>query len=230
MPELLTAQDLSRNFVTPHRSVAVLSECNLSLAMGEALSILGASGSGKSTLLYILGTLDRPDTGQIFFKGRDLLNASARDISLFRQNELGFIFQFHHLLPEFSALENVAMPGLIAGLPKTDAFARAGLLLERVSLSDRVDHRPGELSGGEQQRVAVARALMNRPGLILADEPTGNLDESTGAAVADCLFDLIREEGVGMILVTHDRTFAGRADKSLTLTAGRLNTAASGYE
>ncbi|MEZ4395437.1 MAG: ABC transporter ATP-binding protein [Candidatus Krumholzibacteriia bacterium] len=225
MPELLRAEGLSRVFVTARRRLEVLADCSLTLNAGEALSILGASGSGKSTLLHILGTLDRPDAGSLRFDGRDLLAAKAREASAFRRKELGFIFQFHHLLPEFSALENVALPGLIARQRRAEAFARASALLARVGLAEREEHRPGELSGGEQQRVAVARALLSKPRLVLADEPTGNLDTATGREVADLLFELTADEGVGLLLVTHDAALATRAHRSLRLDRGRLGPA-----
>jgi len=224
VPELLRAEGLSRTFATAHRKVEVLADCSLSLARGEALSILGASGSGKSTLLHLLGTLDRPDGGSLTFEGRDLLGASAREQSEFRKSELGFIFQFHHLLPEFSAEENVALPALIEREDRRAAFEAARTMLGRVGLEERRDHRPGELSGGEQQRVAVARALIGRPSLILADEPTGNLDEETGREVAAMLFALCREQGVGLVLVTHDRQLAARGDRQLRLERGSLST------
>lgn len=222
MPELLSARGLTRVFATAHRRVEVLRDCSLTLAAGEALSIFGASGSGKSTLLHILGTLDSPDSGELRFENRDLLKASNRERSDFRRGKLGFIFQFHHLLPEFSAEENVALPALIDRVGRREAFARARALLDRVGLGARIDHRPGELSGGEQQRVAVARALLGAPRLILADEPTGNLDSETGREVADLLFSLCRAEEVGLVLVTHDAALAARADRHLTLVAGAL--------
>jgi lipoprotein-releasing system ATP-binding protein len=225
VPELLKASGLARVFETGKRRVEVLGDCSLSLAVGESLSVLGASGSGKSTLLHLLGTLDHPDAGDLSFDGRDLMAASARERSEFRRRELGFIFQFHHLLPEFSAEENVALPALIGKVDRKAAFAEAHKLLERVGLESRFDHRPGELSGGEQQRVAVARALVGSPRLILADEPTGNLDAATSREVAEMLFSLCREQGAGLVLVTHDRTLAARADRSLELTAGRLESA-----
>ncbi|MBM4117553.1 ABC transporter ATP-binding protein [bacterium] len=223
MPELLRAEGLARSFVTAHRRVEVLRDCSLSLAAGETLAIQGTSGSGKSTLLHILGTLDRPDAGRLSFAGRDLLSASARAASDFRRRELGFIFQFHHLLPEFSALENVALPALIGGARRAAASARASELLAQVGLGARSEHRPGELSGGEQQRVAVARALIARPRLVLADEPTGNLDAGTGLEVATLLFALCAEAGAGLLLVTHDQALALRAARRLRLADGRLS-------
>ncbi len=224
MADLLRAAGLARSFVTAHRRVEVLADCSLELAAGRSLAIAGSSGSGKSTLLHILGTLDRPDAGSLHFDGRDLLAAGARATTAFRRRELGFIFQFHHLLPEFSALENVALPALIAsgGGAQGAAFARARSLLGQVGLASREDHRPGELSGGEQQRVAVARALMGRPRLVLADEPTGNLDAATGQEVADLLFALCADAGSGLLIVTHDQALAARAERRLQLVAGRL--------
>jgi len=223
VPEpLLEARDLSKRYATPRRTVEVLRSCSLALDEGESVSVLGASGSGKSTLLHLLGTLEMPDGGGLRYRGRDLLAAGSRARSEFRRRELGFIFQFHHLLPEFSAVENVALPALIGGRPRREAFDGAGALLERVDLAGRREHRPAELSGGEQQRVAVARALLTRPRLILADEPTGNLDRSTGAEVADLLLHLCAEAGTGLVLVTHDRDLAARCDRCLHLVDGRL--------
>jgi lipoprotein-releasing system ATP-binding protein len=219
---LLVAEGLRKSFRTPRREIGVLADCSLELTAGQALSILGASGSGKSTLLHILGTLDLPDAGRIRFRGEDLVGASSRRLSEFRRGELGFIFQFHHLLPEFSAEENVALPALIARWPRKRAFARAGEMLERIGLGERREHRPGELSGGEQQRVAVARALIGGPSLVLADEPTGNLDDETGTEVAEQLFRLCREEGMGLVLVTHDRELADRAGSRFLLESGAL--------
>ena len=222
MPELLRAEGLSRVFVTARRRLEVLADCSLTLNAGEALSILGASGSGKSTLLHILGTLDRPDAGSLRFDGRDLLAAKAREASAFRRKELGFIFQFHHLLPEFSALENVALPGLIARQRRAEAFARASALLARVGLAEREEHRPGELSGGEQQRVAVARALVKGPELLFADEPTGNLDRENSRAIAALLAEQAAA-GVTVLLATHDRELAAEtATRVLRLDYGKV--------
>ena len=222
MAEFLHAEGLHKTFITPRRRVEVLRGCDLRLAQGETLAILGASGSGKSTLLHLLGTLDRADAGRVLFRGEDLRAAGAERCTRFRREELGFIFQFHHLLPEFSALENVALPALIARRPRRPSLMRAGELLERVGLAERSDHRPAELSGGEQQRVAVARALMGRPCLLLADEPTGNLDAATGAEVADLLFSLGEEAGASLVLVTHERALARRAAHSYLLENGVL--------
>ncbi len=225
MPELLTATGLTRVFLTGKRRVEVLRGCSLGLDAGESLSVLGASGSGKSTLLHLLGTLDQPDAGELRFDSLDLLETSTRERSAFRRRELGFIFQFHHLLPEFSAEENVALPALIGKTGRKAAFDEARTLLESVGLNSRRDHRPGELSGGEQQRVAVARALMGEPRLLLADEPTGNLDARTGREVAELLISLCRKRNAGLVIVTHDRELADRADRSLVLEAGSLENA-----
>jgi lipoprotein-releasing system ATP-binding protein len=225
--DLLRAEGLARSFVTAHRRVEVLRDCSLALAAGETLAVAGTSGSGKSTLLHILGTLDRPDAGSLHFDGRDLLAAGPQACTLFRRRELGFIFQFHHLLPEFSALENTVLPALIDGgrASRSAAYARARDLLAQVGLAAREEHRPGELSGGEQQRVAVARALMGRPRLVLADEPTGNLDAATGRELADLLFSLCASAGAGLLIVTHDQALAARAARRLQLAAGRLGPA-----
>jgi lipoprotein-releasing system ATP-binding protein len=202
--------------------VEVLTGCELSLEPGRSLAILGSSGSGKSTLLHILGTLDRPDGGELSYGGRDLLGMGSRQLAEFRGRELGFVFQFHHLLPEFSALENVGLPLLIRGMERQEAFEHARSLLDRLGLALRVEHRPDELSGGEQQRVAVARALVGGPRLILADEPTGNLDEETGRDLADLLFEYRADQGLALVLVTHDGDLASRCDRVLRLEGGLL--------
>lgn len=223
MPEpLLEAHGLERSYKALQRRVEVLRGCDLKLEAGESVAILGGSGSGKSTLLHILGTLDRPDGGALSFEGRDLLALRSRELSEFRRNELGFVFQFHHLLPEFSALENVALPLRIAGRTDRESLEQAGAQLKSLGMAHRMDHRPPELSGGEQQRVAVARALVGSPRLLLADEPTGNLDEETGRALADQLFERCSAEGFALLLVTHDSTLAARCRKRLVLRDGRL--------
>ncbi len=202
--------------------IEVLRNVNLSVRRGEVVAIVGESGSGKSTLLHVLGALDRPDSGDVLFQGNDIFTGSDDALSLFRNRRLGFVFQFHHLLPEFSALENVFMPALIAGTPMERARVRAAELLAIVGLSDRSAHRPAELSGGEKQRVAIARALMNEPDLVLADEPTGNLDEQTAHALHGELLRLSRDMGQTFILVTHNPAFAAMADRTLTLDRGIL--------
>jgi len=223
VPEtLLEAREIHRSFRGSRRVVEVLKGCGLSLETGESLAIVGGSGSGKSTLLHILGTLDRPDSGSLRFEGKELLGLRARRLSEFRRRELGFVFQFHHLLPEFTAQENAAMPLRIAGLGEREAMKRAAALLEILDLGHRLDHRPAELSGGEQQRVAVARALVGGPRLLLADEPTGNLDETTGRALADQLFGHCALRGLSLVLVTHDADLAARCDRRLVLADGLL--------
>lgn len=202
--------------------IEVLKNVNLTIMRGEVVSIVGESGSGKSTLLHILGALDRPDSGDVLFQGTDIFTGSDDALSVFRNRRLGFVFQFHHLLPEFSALENVFMPALIAGVSMDKAKVRAAELLASVGLSDRSDHRPAELSGGEKQRVAIARALMNEPDLVLADEPTGNLDEQTAEYLHAELIRLSREMGQTFVLVTHNSAFAAMADRTLTLDHGVL--------
>lgn len=202
--------------------IEVLKNVDLSVAKGEVVAVVGESGSGKSTLLHILGALDRPDSGEVLFEGKDIFTGSDELLSTFRNRRIGFVFQFHHLLPEFSAVENVFMPALIGGVKLEKARIRAVSLLDRVGLKDRMDHRPSELSGGEKQRVAIARALMNEPDLILADEPTGNLDERTAQALHEEMLRLSREMNQTFILVTHNPAFAAMADRTLKLDHGIL--------
>lgn len=196
---------------------------NLTVHAGECLAIVGASGSGKSTLLHIMGALDRPSTGTVMFNGHDLAEMKPEEQAAFRNKSLGFVFQFHHLLPEFTALENVALPGLIAGMSMGSMLPQARELLERVGLSSRLDARPATLSGGERQRAAIARALIMRPSVILADEPTGNLDEHTGAQVGKLLFELNRELGMTLVIVTHNQDLATSMDRRLELRGGDLH-------
>ncbi len=186
------------------------------------LAIVGASGVGKSTFLHVLGGLDHPTSGKVLYRGTDIFSMDGDRIALFRNEHVGFVFQFHHLLPEFSALENVMMPALIRGTDRDQAEAAATAVLTDVGLAGRVHHRPGELSGGEQQRVAVARALMLRPDVVLADEPTGNLDAHTGEAVHDMLKQINREKGITFVIVTHNDKLAVRADRILRMAEGRL--------
>jgi len=219
---MVAAEGTVKGYRTPAGYVPVLQELELSVPAGEMLAVTGASGVGKSTLLHVLGTLDRPERGRIRVGGEDVTGLSEDRLREFRNRTLGFVFQAHHLLPEFSALENVMMPGLIARLPRDEVAASARRLLDELGLAARLEHRPGALSGGEQQRVAVARALLRSPRLLLADEPTGNLDEQTG----DQLFALLRrigaERGITVILVTHSPRIAGGCDRVLRLEAGRL--------
>jgi len=202
--------------------VSVLQELDLSVAAGEMVAIIGASGVGKSTLLHVLGTLDRPERGTLTIAGEDVSAASPARLDAFRNATLGFVFQFHHLLPEFTALENVMMPALIARVSAKEAEARAMALLQELGLGERAHHRPGALSGGEQQRVAVARALARRPPLLLADEPTGNLDSATGKQIIELLVGANRRLGSTLVLVTHDAALAAHADRVVTLRDGRI--------
>lgn len=217
---LLEARALSKRYRKGGAVIDVLRDASLVIRRGEVVSIIGASGAGKSTLLHTLGTLDQPDAGAVFYNGQNLTAMTSTELAAFRNRELGFVFQFHHLLPEFSAIENVMMPALIRRIPKADAHARALRALTDVGLAARVEHRPGELSGGEQQRVALARALVLDPPLLLADEVTGNLDERTGEEIHDLLFRLNETRGVTLIVVTHNRSLADRMPRRLILQGG----------
>lgn len=221
---MIELRNLSKEYVDGPRVVRVLSGLDLQIGAGERVAIVGESGVGKSTLLHILGTLDRPTEGEVWFDGENLTSKSDRDLAHFRNREIGFIFQFHHLLPDFSALENVMMPALIGGSSTEAARRRAGGLLERVGLAERLEHKPGELSGGEQQRVAVARALVQEPRAILADEPTGNLDPVTGQGVQNLLMELNQEHNITLVIVTHSASLASAMDRTLRLNAGRIAT------
>lgn len=221
---LLQAADLCKSYPSGHETITVLDQANLIVQPGEMTAIVGASGSGKTTLLQILGTLDAPDSGQLLFRGLDLTGKSEPDLAEHRNRHIGFIFQFHHLLPEFSALENVMMPGLIHGQPRPQLQDKACDLLERVGLGERLEHRSGELSGGEQQRVALARALIMSPALLLADEPTGNLDAASGNRVFELLQELSSNLGLAVVMVTHNMDLARAMDRCLTLSRGRLHT------
>jgi len=216
------ARGLVKEYTDGPRTVRVLSNIDLDIGQGETVAIVGESGVGKSTLLHLLGGLDRPTTGSVRVAGTDLGPLRDRDLARFRSESIGFVFQFHHLLPDFTALENVMMPCLIAGETPAVAKERATALLERVGLGERLVHRPGELSGGEQQRVAVARAVVRRPALVLADEPTGNLDPDTGAGVERLLIELNREAGITCVVVTHSPRLAGAMDRTMRLTHGHL--------
>jgi lipoprotein-releasing system ATP-binding protein len=219
---LIVARGLRKSYVGPAGTVHVLQGVDLDVHGGEMVAIVGASGVGKSTLLHVLGTLDRPDAGSLEIAGEDVLALGEARRCVFRNRTLGFVFQFHHLLPEFSALENVAMPLLIGGGRHAEALARARDLLAEVGLSDRGSHRPGALSGGEQQRVAVARALASEPRALLADEPTGDLDRATGERLHETLRRLSLAHGLAVVLVTHNDELALRCDRVARLHAGRL--------
>ena len=222
MSTLFEARGISKSYFSGLDKLTVLDNVNISMQPGEMAAIVGASGSGKTTLLQILGTLAAPSAGELFFQGKPLLGKNDRAMAGFRNHSLGFIFQFHHLLPEFSALENVMMPALIAGKRKSEVDKPARDLLAKVELSHRLDHRVGELSGGEQQRTALARALIMEPALLLADEPTGNLDSRAGDLVFDLLEQLCRDRSLAVIMVTHNMALAGRMDATYTLKDGRL--------
>ncbi|MFH5886119.1 ABC transporter ATP-binding protein [Halalkalibaculum sp. DA3122] len=222
---ILTGTDILKTYPakTGEGALTVLDHCSITINSGDIVSVVGPSGSGKSTLLHVLGGLDRPDSGEVAWKSNSIYNLTAEELADFRNRELGFVFQFHHLLPEFSALENVLMPALIAGRSLEASEERAMELLSRFGIPDRAEHRPTELSGGEQQRVSMARALMNNPSLILADEPTGNLDDANTRIVLDYLFQLREEDGVSILLITHEKDIAGRCDLTYELNKGRLN-------
>jgi lipoprotein-releasing system ATP-binding protein len=221
-PSLLAASGIAKAYRTAAGSVEVLRAVDLEVAEGEMVAITGASGVGKSTLLHVLGTLDRPDAGALRVAGEDVLALSEARRCEFRNRTLGFVFQFHHLLPEFSALENVAMPVLLARRSREEAHAVARRLLEELGLGERADHRPGALSGGEQQRTAVARALAMSPRALLADEPTGNLDRATGQKLHALLHRLSRERRLSVVVVTHNEELARGCDRVLRLETGRL--------
>jgi lipoprotein-releasing system ATP-binding protein len=204
--------------------LTILDGVEIAVARGEVAAVVGASGSGKSTLLQLLGCLDRPSSGAVLLEGQDVASLNAREMASLRNRQIGFVFQFHHLLREFTAVENVMLPLLIGGTSKREARDRAHVLLKQVGLSERGTHRPSELSGGEQQRVAVARALANRPIVLLADEPSGNLDTHTAEQLHDLFFQLRDEHGVAMVVATHNHELADRADRVLQLREGRLNT------
>lgn len=220
---LLVARHLEKSYPTgAGGSLEVLRGLDFTARPGEVVAVVGESGTGKSTLLHLLGALDRPDRGSVLYRGDDIFRKSDEELAGFRNREIGFIFQFHHLLPEFTALENVAMPALIAHRRFSDVEARARELLRVLGLEARATHRPAELSGGEQQRVAVARALMNAPGLVLADEPTGNLDTRTAERLHEEILRLSREFDHTFVMVTHNLALAGIADRVLRLVNGKL--------
>ncbi|WP_244085800.1 ABC transporter ATP-binding protein [Desulforhabdus sp. TSK] len=213
---------VAKVFGSGAQAIELFKDLDLVIRKGERIAIVGASGAGKSTLLHMIGTLEKPTTGKVLYGGRDIFLSQEKDLARFRNRHIGFVFQFHYLLPEFSALENVMMPGLIAGLPRGEIQSQSLALLDRLGLSHRLQHRVGELSGGEQQRVAVARALLLRPSLFLADEPSGNLDSRTGRTLHELLVTLNEELGLTMVIVTHNMELASMMHRTLRLVDGQL--------
>lgn len=219
---MIDVVDLYKTFPMGGRELVVLNNINLRIQRGELIAIMGASGAGKSTLLQILGTLDRPTKGTVSFEGQDLFQLSEHQQAEFRNKRVGFVFQFHHLLPEFTALENACLPAMIQKREMADVVGEATKLLGEVGLGDRLHHKPGELSGGEQQRVSVARALMQQPDLVLADEPTGNLDTHTGDALFALLRQLNRSRGTTFVIVTHNDKLSAQADRIVSMQDGMI--------
>ncbi len=215
---MLTAKGIYKSY----GDLSILKGVDLSVQQGEIVAIVGASGAGKSTLLQILGTLDRPDRGEIYLHDQAVHRMSTSELNIFRNQEIGFVFQFHHLLPEFTALENICMPAFIAGKSKSETEARAISLLQRLNLEDRQDHPPAALSGGEQQRVAIARALINDPAIVLADEPSGNLDSANAQSLHELFFSLREEFNQTFIIVTHNEELAAMADRKLLMKDGMI--------
>ncbi len=219
---MISVVDLTKSFSMNGRELTVLRGVNLEITRGEFIAIVGASGAGKSTLMHILGTLEQPTKGTVYFDGQDIFRMPEQAQADFRNRRIGFVFQFHHLLPEFTALENACLPAIIQGRPAQEITAEATALLTEVGLKDRLHHKPGELSGGEQQRVAVARALMQQPDLVLADEPTGNLDTHTGDDVFNLMRHLNRSRGTTFIIVTHNPKLSEQAGRILHMEDGRI--------
>lgn len=229
MNNLIEAQDVKKSFTTEAGEIQVLKGVSIAVSEREMVGIIGASGVGKSTLLHILGALDKPTSGNVYYHNKDIFSLDGNALALFRNRKVGFVFQFHHLLPEFTALENVAMPGLINRSQKSEGrrdykeiSEKAEMLLNEMGLSKRKRHRPGELSGGEQQRVAVARALMLEPKIVLADEPTGNLDAVTGEELFNIFMNLNREKGITFVIVTHNESLSNRCHRVLRMVDGKI--------
>ena len=227
---VLIARSVHKSFTQGSKTIEVLTGADLEVCTGERVAIVGLSGSGKSTLLHILGGLEVADKGEIIIGGKSLMSLRESEVDLLRNRSLGFVYQFHHLLSDFSAVENVAMPLLIRGKSRTDAFAKAGNLLDQVGLAERLKHKPGQLSGGERQRVAIARALVGDPLCVMADEPTGNLDEKTADDVNSLIMSLSSELQTSFVIVTHNHDLANRMDRILTLHNGVLNKLDTGTE
>jgi lipoprotein-releasing system ATP-binding protein len=222
MSNFFEVKDIYKSYGQGANRVEVLNGITLAIEEKDTIALVGASGAGKSTLLHIMGALDRPTSGQVLFKGRDIFQLNDSMLASFRNRSIGFVFQFHHLLPEFSALENVMMPALIGGMKRIEAKELAADLLEDVGIAHRLSHKPGELSGGEQQRVAIARALVLSPPLLLADEPTGNLDTKTGEEVHVILSEIHEKKGITLVIVTHNENLAARMKKTVRLVDGRI--------
>jgi len=225
---LLEIHALRKDFLHRSKLIQVLKGIELHVTQGEMCAVVGASGAGKSTFLHVVGTLDEPSSGTIMFRGEEVTKFPRRKLSNFRNRTIGFVFQFHHLLPEFTALENTMMPGLIQKAPRDTIEREAKEILEEVGLSHRLTHKPGELSGGEQQRVALARALVLKPALLLADEPTGNLDEKTSEGIHDLFFEMNVRHGTTMLLVTHNPSLAGRMPRTLMHADGVITDVVNG--
>jgi lipoprotein-releasing system ATP-binding protein len=222
MSSLLEVRNLYKSYGNGSAKVEVVKGIDLTVEAGDTVALVGPSGAGKSTLLHIMGTIDRPTTGEVLFDGKDIFALSDQPLASFRNRSIGFVFQFHHLLPEFTALENVMMPLLIGGTKKSQAEERSRSLLDDVGLSHRITHRPGELSGGEQQRVAIARALVRSPRLLLADEPTGNLDMKTSEEVHALLYSIQQQTGISLVIVTHNEKLAAGMGRTVRIVDGRI--------
>jgi lipoprotein-releasing system ATP-binding protein len=222
MTNLIEARNIEKSFYPPAGELKILRGVDVSIGGGEVVGIVGASGVGKSTFLHVLGTLDRPTSGNVLYDGEDVFSMDNTSLASFRNRTIGFVFQFHHLLPEFTALENVMIPGMISSRNSADLRSRAEELLNELGVLERRDHRPGELSGGEQQRVAVARALILNPKVVLADEPTGNLDTATGEDLINLLLQLNRDRGITFVIVTHNESLSRRCHRVLKMVDGRL--------
>ncbi len=219
---MIQVRGLHKVFKKEGAEIHALKGIDITVQRGEMVVIVGASGAGKTTLLHILGTLDRPSRGEVLYQGEDVFSRTEESLAEFRNREIGFVFQFHHLLPEFNALENTMMPALIQGMDRKEARERAEEILTEVGLKERIWHKPGELSGGEQQRVAVARALVLRPTILLADEPTGNLDSKTGEKIIQLIFSLNESRGITLVIVTHNEVLARRFPRQIYLADGRV--------